>query len=351
MAVVLNLCADSAHPSVRVEKVTALRQTAPKTYVGTVEASETVNIVARISGILWKAMFKEGSLVKKGDQLFQIEDTIYRENVNIAKATLEQTLPELEYASREMKRHERLFQSQATSRTTYESALRSHQVNLGKVNEARANLVLAENNLSYTKIHSPITGQIGENMYSEGNYITPESGTLATIVQFDPIDIKFSMSEADFFKYSRNGKLPSAVFEIIRADGTPFKRELKVDFIDNQVDSQTGTLMVQLAASNPDMELLPGGYVMVRLRENFETARPAVNVMALMTDGRHHYVFVVGADSRIERRQVVIGSQVKDKQIILSGLKEGETVVVGGIQKVKSGDLVNPVSSGTAESR
>lgn len=162
---------EATAPSVRVEKVSELSQTEPKTYVGTVAASETVDIVARINGVMWKSAFKEGSLIKKGDLLFQIEDTIYRENVNIARATIKQTQAELDYATREKERYSQLYQTNATAQTTYENALRSYRVYAGKLDEANADLVLAENDLSYTKIYSPLTGRIGRNIYSEGNYI------------------------------------------------------------------------------------------------------------------------------------------------------------------------------------
>ena len=334
---------EATAPSVRVEKVTELSQTEPKTYVGTVAASETVDIVARINGVMWKSAFKEGSLVKKGDLLFQIEDTIYRENVAIARATIKQTQAELDYATREKERYSQLYQTNATAQTTYENALRSYRVYAGKLDEANADLVLAENDLSYTKIYSPLTGRIGRNIYSEGNYITPEKGTLGTIDQCDPSNIRFAMSEADFIKHSRNGQLSSEGLEIVRADNQPYKGKIKVDFIDNQIDTKTGTIMIQLVGENPDMALIPGGYVMVKFSEKFDKPLPAVSVTALMTDGKHHYVYVVGPENKIERRNIVIGPQVKDRQIVQSGLKPNETVVVGGINKTRPGETVNPV--------
>lgn len=337
---------DTVLPSVRVEKASELTESEAKTYVGTVSASKTVDIVARISGVLWEAAFKEGSLVKKGDLLFRIEDTIYRENVNIARATLKQTQAELDYATREKVRYEQLYQTNATAQTTYENALRSYQVYLGKLDEANADLVLAQNDLSYTVIQSPLNGRIGRNIYSEGNYITPEKGTLATIVQFDPVNIRFAMSESDFFRHSRNGQLASDGLEILRADGEPYKGRVEVDFIDNQIDSKTGTIMIQLVGENPEMELIPGGYVMVKFREKFQQALPSVSVTALMTDGEHHYVYVVIPENKVERRDVVIGPQVKARQGILSGLQVGETVVIAGINKIKPGEKVNPVFAG-----
>lgn len=335
--------------SVRVENVSELTKSEPKVYVGTVQASQTIDIVARISGVLWDVSFQEGSLVKKGDLLFSIEDTIYRENVNVAKALLKQVEAELTYAQKEKTRYETLYESQASAQTTYESTVRTYDLYTGKRDEAQANLVLAENDLSYTKIYSPINGKIGENIYSEGNYITPEKGTLVTIVQYDPIQIKFSMSESDFFKYASNGTLPVNGLEICRADGKQFQGNIKVNFVDNRVDTQTGTIEIELEAENPKLELLPGGYVTVKFSEIFEHPMPAVSVTSLMTDGHDHYVYVVNADNRVERRKVTLGSQVRDKQVITDGLKVGETVVVGGMNKTAPGEQVNPVYTVQAE--
>ncbi len=332
------------NPSVRVEEVAVIGKSEPRTYVGTVAAADTVDIVARVSGTMWKAAFKEGGMVKKGDLLFEIEDTIYAANVRSAKSLLNQTQAEYEYAKQEFDRYQKLLSTNATSKTAYDSAVRSLKLYEAKLEEAKASLILAENDLGYTKIHAPLSGRIGANKRSEGNYITPGSGTLATIVNFDPIKVKFSMSEADYFShFSADGK-NSSELSIVRADGKPHKGKLKLDFVDNQVDSRTGTLMLQFECPNPDMELIPGGYVTVKFARKFEKPLSAVNISALMTDGREHFVYVVGQDNKVERRVIKLGDQVHDLQAVTAGLAPGERVVVSGLHKIAPGAVVNPVA-------
>ncbi|MEI3000801.1 MAG: efflux RND transporter periplasmic adaptor subunit [Victivallis sp.] len=208
-------------PSVRVEEVTMIDRSEPKTYVGTVAAADTVNIVARVSGTMEKAPFKEGSMVRKGDLLFEIEDTIYAANVRSAKSVLAQmeaecvrpegveTLPE---ADRD-----------AGDRPDDLRQLAAHaEILRGENRGGESGSDPRGNDLSYTKIYSPLDGRIGSNIYSEGNYITPETGTLATIVRYDPVKIKFSMSEADFFRHFGNGNQSKSELQISRADGQPF---------------------------------------------------------------------------------------------------------------------------------
>ncbi len=330
-------------PSVRVEEVTMIDRSEPKTYVGTVAAADTVNIVARVSGTMEKAPFKEGSMVRKGDLLFEIEDTTYAADVRSAKSVLAQMEAEYEFAQKEYERYQKLIETQATAQTTYDSSLRTLKSYEAKIEEAKADLIRAENDLSYTKIYSLIDGRIGTNIHSEGNYITPETGTLATIVSYDPVKIKFSMSEADFFRYFEEET--ESHLEVFRADGKPFKRELQLDFIDNQVDADTDTLMLQFKGPNPEMELIPGGYVTVRFTEKFKKPLPSVNIAALMTDGEDHFVYVVNKDNKVEKRKIVTGSQIYDRQIVLSGLAAGDRVIVAGLHKAVPGGTVNPVVS------
>lgn len=340
---------DGPPPAVRVEKVITLTESEPKTYVGTASADATVDIVARINGTLWKSYVNEGTMVKEGDPLYEIEDTIYKANTQVAEAVLKQIEAEYEYAKKEHERYLKLFKADATSQTTFESSIRSLQFYEAKLEEAKANLILQKNDLSYTKIFSPLTGMIGESKFSEGNYITPVNGSMARIVKFDPIKIRFAMSEADFFRNFKDGKLTDASIVVYRADGTKFPAKWEVVFIDNQVDQSTGTILLQLAGANPKRELIPGGYVKVEFAEKYKTPQIAVSITSIMTDGKGHYVYVLDKENKVERRDVVIGKQVNDRQIINSGLTENDVVIVGGLHKARVGATVTPSSMATPQ--
>lgn len=333
----------AAAPTVRASKVSSLKQTDAKLYVGTVLADEEINLTPRVSGVLWKASFERGGIVKKGDLLYQIEDTVYQENVKVAQATLNQIDAELAFARKEYERYSRLLKTQATSEMQAQSATRTYELQKAKRAEAAARLKLAQNELSYTKIYAPVTGRIGGNKHDTGNYITPSTGTLATIVKFDPVIIRFAMGEADFFKHSKNGKLSADGIQVVRADGKVMKEKLSMYYVDNKIDNQTGTLLINLILENPKAELLPGGYVTVHFSEVFAKPQKAVPVTALMTEGNKQFVYVVSADGKAEKREVVAGAQVRTMQVIKSGLNGDETVISGGLNKVRPGAPVKAV--------
>ena len=341
---------------VSVEKVAMIDRGEPRRYVASTSPYALVDIVARVSGTMTKDdNWKEGGNIKAGQLLYAIEDTVYDANVKSAeanvisaKASVEQIKAELAFAQKEFDRQNRLLSTKATSQTSYESALRTLNTCKarlssadGSLKAAEAALILAKNDLSYTKIYSPVGGRIGKSIYSSGNYITPSKGALATVVQFDPIKLRFAMSEADYLNYKRKKSLPEV--ELFAADGKKIENPAKLDFVDNLVDTGTGTVMIQFLVSNPDEMLIPNGYATVYLYEKFEKPVASVSVSALMTDGKDHFVYVVGAGNVPERRKVRAGVQVGDRQVILDGLKAGETVISAGIHKVRPDKPVVPV--------
>lgn len=328
-------------PVVGVEKPVEVKEGEPKSYVGVLKASERVSVTAQVAGKIWKQNFREGGRVEKGQTLFEIEDTVYKANLATAKANLKRLEAQLALAEKEVVRYKKALEKKGVSENDYDRAVNSRDVTLADIETAKARITLAENDMVYTKVLSPISGTVGETKIRVGNNVSPQTGELVSIVQSDPIDIQFALSESDFYRSFDGRTLNGNVrLEVRRADGEAVDRKISVDFVDNQVDRATDTIMVQLVAGNADGMLVPGGYAKVLLTEKFEPAKIAVKVSAVMFEGEKRFVYVVGDDDVAERREIKTGVQIGDLQLVESGLSADERVVVTGIHKVIAGQAV-----------
>lgn len=328
-------------PVVGVEKPVEVKEGEPKSYVGVLKASERVSVTAQVAGKIWKQNFREGGRVEKGQTLFEIEDTVYKANLATAKANLKRLEAQLALAEKEVVRYKKALEKKGVSENDYDRAVNSRDMTLADIETAKARIALAENDMVYTKVLSPISGTVGETKIRVGNNVSPETGELVSIVQSDPIDIQFALSESDFYRSFDGRTLKGNVrLEVRRADGEAVGRKISVDFVDNQVDRATDTIMVQLVADNADGMLVPGGYAKVLLTEKFEPAKIAVKVSAVMFEGEKRFVYVVGDDDVAERREIKTGVQIGDLQLVESGLSADERVVVTGIHKVIAGQAV-----------
>ncbi|MBQ4106240.1 MAG: efflux RND transporter periplasmic adaptor subunit [Lentisphaeria bacterium] len=330
---------------VLVEKVSLQSESVEKKYVGWLEAIEAVSLPSRVSGVLQKRHFNEGAPVKKGDLLFEIEDTTYLAQVKLAKSQIKQLEAELVFARNNYNRQKNLRSGNAVSEIVYEEAERALHMTEAALDGARAKLLDAENNLSYTKIYAPISGIIGKSAYSVGNYITPASGELANIVQINPLYIRFAISSRELQDMFQTPKqmLQNAAIRLLLPDGTPYKHDTKITMLDNQIDNQTGTITIWATVQNPQSSLRPGGYMPVLLRNASAPDLPAVTLSAVMVGEKGHYVYVLDEQNKIESRHVEIGRINGPWQLIRSGLKPGETVIVDGNHKVQPGMVVSPV--------
>ena len=339
-----------APPTVGVEKSTTVAQSEPKRYVARTFPYELVEITARVSGTLTKdPKWQEGGDVKKDQVLYTIEKTVYEANklaaeANIlsAEAAIKQIEAELEFAQNEYNREKKIYDKKASSESKLQDKIRALNTCKARLAAARANLksakaalLLADNDLEYTTIKSPVNGRIGKNVYSSGNYITPAKGALATVVQYDPIKLRFAISEADYLHYKKNKSLNNLTMAIFGADGQKVTGKAKLDFVDNLADTDTGTVMVQFLVSNPDGRLTPDGYATVKISETFDKPLVAVSTSALVIGNNEFFVYVVADDKTVEQRKVTPGAVVGDKIIILEGLAEGETVISQGTHKVQ----------------
>lgn len=328
-------------PVVGVENPVEVKEGEPKSYVGVLKASERVSVTAQVAGKIWKQNFREGGRVEKGQTLFEIEDTVFKANLATAKANLKRLEAQLALAEKEVVRYKKALEKKGVSENDYDRAVNSRDVTLADIETAKARIALAENDMVYTKVLSPISGTVGETKIRVGNNVSPQTGELVSIVQSDPIDIQFALSESDFYRSFDGRTLRGNVrLEVRRADGEAVDRKISVDFVDNQVDHATDTIMVQLVADNADGMLVPGGYAKVLLTEKFEPAKIAIKVSAVMFEGEKRFVYVVGDDDVAERREIKTGVQIGDLQLVESGLSADERVVVTGIHKVIAGQAV-----------
>ena len=343
----LNLSAAMERPPelVKVDRVKMVDATIRKRYIGSLVGSIDVSLVPRVSGIIEKKLFENGDLVKKGQLLFQLEDTTYRAQVASAKAKVAQCEAEFKFASSNLKRVTTLRKQNAVSESAFDEAVRLEGTSKAALAAAKAALIDAENNLSYTKIYSPIDGRVGDAVLSDFNYVTPATGNLVTVVATEPVYLDFSISSRDFFKYfgSIETIRKNAEITFALADGTMYgQNAFNILLPENRVDKNTDTVKIRGYFHNPDLKLIPGSLVSVYISRKLGKTT-AVPTAAVLSDGKDIYVLVLDQNNVVSRRNVVLGELNNGMQLITSGVKEGEVIVVDGTHKARPGAKVNPV--------
>jgi len=313
-------------------------------YTGQVVAQAEVNVVPRISGEILKLGFKDGDYVKKGQLLYSIEKTQYEAAVKQAEANIAECKARLEYAQNSYDRNQTLYEVNAASKDAMESTKAAVDALKAGLAAAEAGLVTAQENLKYTEITAAIDGLVGVTELTAGNYVTPSSGPLLTIIQMKPIRVRFSISMADFLSGygSLTAMKQNAKVALKLSDGSEYSTEGKIEFLNNEANMKTDAVQVYASFPNTDMKLIPGSTVTVTLSKKTGDAMPAVPPSAIMHDAQESFVYVVGAGNKLERRSVELGDMTKTHQLIKSGLKVGEKVVYQGTHKVMPGDEIVP---------
>ena len=313
-----------------------------RNYTGHIVSPEVVNIVTRVSGDLTKVGFTNGQEVKKGQLLYKLDPVRFEAAVKSAEARIAEIKAKLAYAESNYNRNSSLYSKQVSSKDTVENAWSTVQALKAELMIAEASLITAKDDLDNTSICAPISGKIGATNYSYGNYLTPNSGTLATIVQASPLRVTFSISTRDFlntFGNEANLKKDGKV-NIVLADNKRYPHEGRFEFINNQANRRTDTVEINMLIDNPDRVLLSGNTVTVELARKTGKKMPAVKLSAVMYDEAGPFVYVVGADKKVAKRSVALGSMLPDKQFVVSGLKKGELVITDGTHKAMPGQEV-----------
>ncbi len=334
-----------------------LQNVAPTTtYTGRVQAIQSVALTARIQAFVEKIDFQEGGLVKAGQTLFQLQAGPYQAALDGAQAALAKAQATEKNAELTFDRDSQLVHTNVISQSTLDSETAVRDGAAADVLSARANLETAVINFSYTTVVTPIDGRIGRATFTIGNLVGSTSGALATVVQVDPIRVVFSVADSAVVgALQKTGKsqaqLNSRVtLRLQLSNGEPYTLTGKVEFIDNQVDPQTGTVAVWGLFTNPEGLLIPGGFVTVEVRATKPEERPLVPVQSIENDASGSFVLLVDKDGRVRQQDISVGAQIGESSVVTAGLQGGEEVIVQGFQKVTAGQAVTTVQDSTLAS-
>lgn len=317
---------------------------------GRVEASRVAEVRARAAGIVLKREFEEGSEVKAGDRLFQIDPAPLRAAQASARASLSRAQATLKLARLKAERYASLVETRAISQQEYDDAVAARELAQADVNLAEAALETASLNLGYATVTAPIRGRIGRAAVTEGALVGQNEATpLATVQQIDPVYVNLTQSSSDALRLKRALESGSAAEDgaaqvtILTEDGREHPLPGRLLFSEVSVDEGTGTIALRAEVPNPDRSLLPGMYVRARLQQ--AVARDAITVpqQAVVRAGDGASVWVV-KDGKAERRAVQVSAAHGDRWVIASGLAAGERIVVDGLQRVQPGAEVKPVA-------
>ena len=315
--------------------------------VGQAAGSQDVEVRARVEGFLERMTFTEGTLVNKGQLLYEIDRKPLETAVADATADLKTWQSRRTKADNDVKRFEPLVKQQAVSQRELDDAISARDTATGQVAAAQARLDKANIDLGYTRITSPIDGLIGTTKVKTGNLVgRGESTLLVTISIIDPIFFKAGIAEAEYLRLARefqakSGAKPQIPIDLVLADGTIHPHKGKFDVIERNIDPTTGTLGLQMTFPNPDRLIRPGQYGRARFQTDMRQGALLVPQRAVLELQNLHRLAIVGSDNKVSFRNVKVGPRVESLWVIEEGLKPGEKVIVEGIQRVKDGITVS----------
>jgi membrane fusion protein (multidrug efflux system) len=346
----------AARPPALVQVVASRTETVPvvQEHVGRVAAYRSVEVRARVEGILEKRHFVEGSDVRRGQLLYTIDPTPYRTVLNDARAEVARAEANLANARSREARYAPLVKENAISRQDYDDAVTAVKQNEALLASAQGAVERAQINLGYTRVVANESGRIGATLVPEGRLVGKGEAThLATIDRLEPVYVNFTMADRDALIFKRAmsaGEIREAdggsKARVFLPDGTEYDRLGRLDFTDSRVDPNTGTISLRAVMPNPGTSLLPGMYVRVEFIAAQRPGTVLIPQKAVIKTPTGHVAWVITRDGKAERRDLVVGTWLRDDWIVEKGLGAGETVVVEGHQRLQPGVPVKVIPGG-----
>jgi membrane fusion protein, multidrug efflux system len=349
--------AASGPPAVGVVRAERQQITETDEFIGRIQSVGRVALVARVSAFLEKRLFVEGAEVKKGDLLYLLEQPPFQAQVDADKANVEQLEAQHRNAELTLERAQYLLKTPAGQQATVDSALASERSLAAQIEGAKAQLRQAEINLGYTEIRAPIDGKISATDVTEGNVVSPTTGTLANLVSQDPMYVLYPVSVRAGLdlrnRYDAKGGFNAVVLKIRLPDGRIYGQDGKLDYVSPTVATNTDTIMVRAVIPNPRFpnvppnspaprELFDGEFVTVMVEGVEPITVLAIPRAAVLSDQQGDYVYVVDAQNKAEQRRIQLGQSTPSTAVVSNGLKEGELVISEGLQRVRPGQTVSP---------
>jgi membrane fusion protein, multidrug efflux system len=349
--------ASAGPPAVGVVRAERQQITETDEFIGRIQSIGRVALVARVSAFLEKRQFVEGAEVKKGDLLYLLEQPPFQAQVENNKANVAQLEAQHRNAELTLERAQYLLKTVAGQQSNVDSALASERSLAAQIEAAKAQLQIAEINLGYTEIRAPIDGKISATDVTEGNVVSPTSGTLANLVSQDPMYVLYSVSVRAGIdlrnRYDAKGGFNAVVLKIRLPDGRIYGQNGKLDYVGPTVATNTDTITVRGVVPNPRFpnmppdspaprELFDGEFVTVMIEGVEPITVLAIPRAAVLSDQQGDYVYVVDAQNKAEQRRIHLGQSTPSTAVVSNGLKEGELVISEGLQRVRPGQTVSP---------
>ncbi len=349
--------APSGPPAVGVIDATTRPIVETSEFLGRVEATNRVDIVARVTAFMDKRVFREGAEVKTGDLLYQLERGPFEADLATKQAQVAQLQATLENAKLTTERARTLLGGPAGMQSSYDAAIANQRSLEAQVLAAQAQVKFSQINLDYTEIRSPIDGMIGRTAVTDGNVVSPSSGVLTTIVSQDPMYVTFPVPVRQALelreRYVTKGGFNAVVIKVRLPNGRIYGQAGKLNFANNTIAQSTDTLTVRGVIPNPTLhdpsttggpvrELTDGEFVTVMLEGVQPVEVLAIPRAAVLSDQQGDYVFTVGADNKAEQRRIQLGQSTSTIAAVINGLKLGDKVIAEGLQRVRPGQPVAP---------
>lgn len=347
----------SGPPSVGVVRTQQTAITETSEFVGRVQAIDRVALTARVTAFIDQRLFVEGTEVNQGDLLYRLERAPFEAVVRQQEAAVADTSARLANANIQLTRAQSLLNTPAGQRSNVDDAVANQRSLAAQVLSAQAQLKAAQINLDYTEIRAPVAGKISRTSITVGNVVSPSTGPLASIVSQDPMYVLFPVASRTLTelqkRYADKGGTSAVVVKLRLPDGSLYDRKGTIDYVEPSVSATTDTILMRAKIANPprrqadagqpvERPLVDGAFVTVLVEGVQPVMALGIPRKAVLSDQQGDYVYVVGANNKVEQRRVHLGQSTPTTAVIADGLKEGEMVVADGIQRVRPGIEVSP---------